>query len=75
MLAPVAAGYLLWLGAQGTSTFTTEGAGHVLLVVGTMTLLCAKEQDRTVMPGETLTLEDGARCVRNEPQKPAMHRL
>ncbi len=35
VLAPVAAGYLLWLGAQGTSTFTTEGAGHVLLVVGT----------------------------------------
>ncbi|MBY9074590.1 EamA family transporter RarD [Nocardioides sp. WL0053] len=35
VLAPVAAGYLLWLGAQGTSTFTTEGAGHVLLIVGT----------------------------------------
>lgn len=41
-------------------SFLTHLALIVLLVVGTMTLLCAKEQDRTVMPGETLTLEDGA---------------
>ncbi|MET9950292.1 EamA family transporter RarD [Streptomyces sp. NPDC006339] len=28
-------GYLVWLGAQGESTFTTEGAGHTALLVGT----------------------------------------
>ena len=29
-----AVGYLIWLGAQGRGTFTTEGAGHVALLVG-----------------------------------------
>ena len=29
-----AAGYLLWLGAEGSGTFTTEGAGHVALLLG-----------------------------------------
>ena len=29
-----AAGYLLWLGADGSGTFTGEGAGHVALLVG-----------------------------------------
>jgi chloramphenicol-sensitive protein RarD len=32
VLAPVALAYLLWLGADGTGTFTTEGAGHVALL-------------------------------------------
>jgi chloramphenicol-sensitive protein RarD len=35
VLAPVAAAYILWLAAQGTSTFGTEGAGHALLIVTT----------------------------------------
>ncbi|MER5996197.1 EamA family transporter RarD [Streptomyces viridosporus] len=30
-----ALGYLLWLGARGGSTFTTEGAGHVALLAST----------------------------------------
>ncbi|MEW2622238.1 EamA family transporter RarD [Streptomyces sp. NPDC048106] len=30
-----ALGYLLWLGAHGHSTFTTEGAGHTALLVST----------------------------------------
>ncbi|CAM5543335.1 Chloramphenicol-sensitive protein RarD OS=Streptomyces griseomycini OX=66895 GN=FHS37_001696 PE=3 SV=1 [Streptomyces griseomycini] len=30
-----ALGYLLWLGAQGGSTFTTEGTGHAALLVAT----------------------------------------
>jgi len=29
-----AAGYLLWLGSDGRGTFTTEGAGHVALLLG-----------------------------------------
>jgi chloramphenicol-sensitive protein RarD len=33
VLAPVAIGYLLWLGATGGSTFTTHGADHVLLLL------------------------------------------
>ena len=35
ILAPVAAGYIVWLGAQGTSTFGTEGAGHAALIMTT----------------------------------------
>jgi chloramphenicol-sensitive protein RarD len=35
VLAPVAAAYILWLTAQGTSTFGAEGTGHSLLVVTT----------------------------------------
>ncbi|HSE69784.1 MAG TPA: EamA family transporter RarD [Nocardioidaceae bacterium] len=35
VLAPVAAGYILWLVGQGTSTFGTEGAGHALLIMTT----------------------------------------
>ena len=35
VLAPVAAGYLLWLGALGGERRGALGAGHVLLVVGT----------------------------------------
>jgi chloramphenicol-sensitive protein RarD len=35
VLAPVALAYLVWLGAQGTGTFTSEGSGHAaLLAVG-----------------------------------------
>jgi chloramphenicol-sensitive protein RarD len=34
LLAAPALGYLLWLGATGRGTFTTEGAGHVALLVG-----------------------------------------
>ncbi|MGP3687851.1 EamA family transporter RarD [Streptomyces sp. IBSNAI002] len=30
-----ALGYLLWLGAQGQSTFTSQGAGHTLLLAST----------------------------------------
>ncbi|GAA3392292.1 EamA family transporter RarD [Streptomyces roseoviridis] len=30
-----ALGYLVWLGAQGESTFTTEGAGHTALLAAT----------------------------------------
>ncbi|MGW0813358.1 EamA family transporter RarD [Streptomyces viridiviolaceus] len=30
-----ALGYLLWLGAHGDSTFTTEGAGHAVLLAAT----------------------------------------
>ena len=33
VLAPVALGYLLWLGAAGESTFTGHGADHVLLLI------------------------------------------
>lgn len=35
VLAPVALVVLLWLGASGSSTFTTEGASHALLLVTT----------------------------------------
>ncbi|MFZ5848936.1 MAG: EamA family transporter RarD [Actinomycetota bacterium] len=35
VLAPVAAGYILWLMSQGSSTFGGEGAGHVSLMVAT----------------------------------------
>ncbi len=35
VLAPVAGAYILWLVAQGTSTFGTEGAGHTALLVST----------------------------------------
>jgi chloramphenicol-sensitive protein RarD len=35
LLAPVAAGYILWLADQGTSTFGTEGVGHALLIMTT----------------------------------------
>ena len=34
VLLPVALGYLLWLGGDGSGTFTTDGAGHVALLVG-----------------------------------------
>lgn len=45
VLAPVAVLYLLWLGAQGTSTFVQEGTGHALLLVSSgivtaLPLLC-----------------------------------
>jgi chloramphenicol-sensitive protein RarD len=45
VLAPVALGYLFWLGASGDSHFTGHGAGHVLLlassgVVTALPLLC-----------------------------------
>jgi chloramphenicol-sensitive protein RarD len=33
-LTPVALGYLLWLGAAGEGTFTSEGAGHIALLAG-----------------------------------------
>lgn len=35
VLAPVAGGYILWLMSQGSSTFGTEGAGHVALMLAT----------------------------------------
>jgi chloramphenicol-sensitive protein RarD len=35
VLVPVAAGYILWLMDQGTSTFGTEGLGHALLLTTT----------------------------------------
>jgi chloramphenicol-sensitive protein RarD len=35
VLAPVAVGYLVWLGATGAGTFTGHGIGHVLLLVST----------------------------------------
>jgi chloramphenicol-sensitive protein RarD len=35
ILAPVAAGYILWLMSQGTSTFGTEGLGHAALLAST----------------------------------------
>ncbi|HEU4512193.1 MAG TPA: EamA family transporter RarD [Nocardioidaceae bacterium] len=35
LLAPVAGAYILWLVAQGTSTFGTEGAGHSVLLMST----------------------------------------
>jgi chloramphenicol-sensitive protein RarD len=34
VLAAPALAYLVWLGAQGDGTFTTEGAGHVALLAG-----------------------------------------
>ena len=40
-------------------SFLTHLALIVLLVVGAMTIYGAQVQDRTVMPGETLVLEDG----------------
>ena len=40
-------------------SFLTHLALIVLLVVGAATVYGAQVQDRTVMPGETLTLEDG----------------
>jgi chloramphenicol-sensitive protein RarD len=33
VLAPVALGYLIWLGTSGDSTFTGHGADHVLLLI------------------------------------------
>jgi chloramphenicol-sensitive protein RarD len=33
LIVPAVA-YLLWLGADGSGTFTTEGAGHIALLVG-----------------------------------------
>lgn len=33
VLAPLAAGYLVWINATGTGTFATEGAGHALILV------------------------------------------
>jgi chloramphenicol-sensitive protein RarD len=35
VLVPVAAGYILWLMDQGTSTFGTDGLGHALLLTTT----------------------------------------
>ncbi|MGH3332153.1 MAG: EamA family transporter RarD [Nocardioidaceae bacterium] len=35
VLAPVALGYIMWLTAQGTSTFGQAGAGHVALLMST----------------------------------------
>jgi chloramphenicol-sensitive protein RarD len=35
VLAPVAAGYILWLVGQGTSTFGQAGAAHAVLLVAT----------------------------------------
>ena len=35
VLSPIAAGYIWWLVAQGTSTFGTEGAGHATLMMTT----------------------------------------
>lgn len=35
MIAPVAAGYLIWLGATGDSSFASHGAGHALLFTTT----------------------------------------
>jgi chloramphenicol-sensitive protein RarD len=35
VLAPVALGYLFWLGASGDSHFTGHGAGHMLLLAST----------------------------------------
>ena len=35
VLAPVAAGYILWMAGQGISTFGTEGAGHATLMMAT----------------------------------------
>lgn len=35
LVAPIALGYLVWLTARGDSTFTTEGAGHVLMLMST----------------------------------------
>lgn len=40
-------------------SFLTHLALIVLLVVGATTIYGAKVQDRTIMPGETLTLQDG----------------
>jgi chloramphenicol-sensitive protein RarD len=34
LLAPVALGYLLAIGATGSGTFTSEGTGHLLLLAG-----------------------------------------
>jgi chloramphenicol-sensitive protein RarD len=34
LLAGPALAYLLWLGASGRGTFTTEGSGHVALLIG-----------------------------------------
>lgn len=35
VIAPVAAGYLIWLGATGDSNFASHGAGHALLFLST----------------------------------------
>lgn len=35
LLAPFAGAYILWLVAQGSSTFGTEGAGHAVLLMST----------------------------------------
>ena len=35
LLAPIALGYILYLGSQNQSTFGTEGSGHALLLVST----------------------------------------
>lgn len=33
VITPIALVYLLWLSSQGTSTFTSEGTGHTLLLI------------------------------------------
>ncbi len=35
LVAPLALGYLVWLGLAGQAQFTSEGAGHVLLLMST----------------------------------------
>jgi chloramphenicol-sensitive protein RarD len=35
VVGPVALGYLLWLGAQGASTFSQDGVGHAALLAST----------------------------------------
>ncbi|MCP2165910.1 chloramphenicol-sensitive protein RarD [Goodfellowiella coeruleoviolacea] len=35
VIGPLAVAYLVWLGTTGAGTFTTEGAGHVLLLAAT----------------------------------------
>jgi chloramphenicol-sensitive protein RarD len=35
VLVPVAAAYLIWLGAQGNSHFTSDGSGHAFLLAST----------------------------------------
>jgi chloramphenicol-sensitive protein RarD len=34
LLTPIALAYLIWLAAEGRGTFATEGADHVLLLIG-----------------------------------------
>ena len=47
-------------------SFLTHLALIVLLAVGAMTIYGAQVQDRTVLPGETLTLEDGMQLTVND---------